>query len=600
MAGRVLELKFIADVANLQKGFSKAGKDGQKFGKQVSGTVGLGLNKLKLGALGAGLALGTGLVKGLQGSVQAALEAEESQARVDAALQKVGATSAVFKGKVDGAITSLSQMSGFDDEDLANAFADMTRTTGNAQASLKNMAVVADLARAKNIPLAQAARIVGRVQNGNTGILKRYGIELKKGATAQDALAAMQRKFGGAAKAYGETTQGSIDRAKVAFGNLQESVGQQLLPAIAWGAQRVAELLNRYGPVVAEKLGVAVNWVKQHWPEIRQKIGEVMAALEPIIRPVLDNIRQIVAAFSAAFRGDWGEVWNRVKAILRNSLTALWNYLKLVYPKIGAAALAIGKAILEKIKEQLPKIPPAVNAALSALWAKVKEYAPKVGAAALALGTALFNKIREKVAEVPGKVTALLGQVPGVIRAAAGAIGSAAASIGSAIFNGITGALSGLGGWITGKVQSAIRSIVGYFNDAQVPRMSQTFSTPSFTIPNPLPIGPDFSVPSYSHTFSLGPYDLPNIPLPFADGGIVRARPGGLVARIGEAGQDEAVIPLPRGLRAGVGGTTIVVHQHIAGSVVTERQLFDTWTRAAKRETRRVGAFIPAGSVRTT
>ena len=128
--------------------------------------------------------------------------------------------------------------------------------------------------------------------------------------------------------------------------------------------------------------------------------------------------------------------------------------------------------------------------------------------------------------------------------------------------------------------------------------MSQTFSTPSFTIPNPLPIGPDFSVPSYSHTFSLGPYDLPNIPLPFADGGIVRARPGGLVARIGEAGQDEAVIPLPRGLRAGIGGTTIVVHQHIAGSVVTEQQLFSRWVDHVERQARRDRAILPAGSVR--
>lgn len=45
-----------------------------------------------------------------------------------------------------------------------------------------------------------------------------------------------------------------------------------------------------------------------------------------------------------------------------------------------------------------------------------------------------------------------------------------------------------------------------------------------------------------------------------AGGGIVRARPGGTLARIGEGGQDEAVIPLPR---AGMGSVSI-------GSIVIE------------------------------
>jgi TP901 family phage tail tape measure protein len=48
-------------------------------------------------------------------------------------------------------------------------------------------------------------------------------------------------------------------------------------------------------------------------------------------------------------------------------------------------------------------------------------------------------------------------------------------------------------------------------------------------------------------------------PVPLATGGIVRARPGGLLARIGEGGQDEAVVPLGRGGRGGAGGSTIVI-----------------------------------------
>jgi hypothetical protein len=49
-----------------------------------------------------------------------------------------------------------------------------------------------------------------------------------------------------------------------------------------------------------------------------------------------------------------------------------------------------------------------------------------------------------------------------------------------------------------------------------------------------------------------------------AQGALVRARPGGTLAVIGEGRYDEAVVPLPRG-RASVGGGD--VHIHIEGGL---------------------------------
>ena len=56
----------------------------------------------------------------------------------------------------------------------------------------------------------------------------------------------------------------------------------------------------------------------------------------------------------------------------------------------------------------------------------------------------------------------------------------------------------------------------------------------------------------------------------FADGGIVKARPGGILAQIGEAGQDEAVIPLDRA--GGFGDVNIFIQGGInpGGSSVDE------------------------------
>lgn len=47
-------------------------------------------------------------------------------------------------------------------------------------------------------------------------------------------------------------------------------------------------------------------------------------------------------------------------------------------------------------------------------------------------------------------------------------------------------------------------------------------------------------------------------PTPMATGGIVRARRGGTVVRVGEAGQDEAIVPLPAGLGRGGSGRVVI------------------------------------------
>lgn len=73
--------------------------------------------------------------------------------------------------------------------------------------------------------------------------------------------------------------------------------------------------------------------------------------------------------------------------------------------------------------------------------------------------------------------------------------------------------------------------------------------------------------------------------VPMAEGGIVRARPGGTLALIAEAGRDEPVVPLDG--RHSLGGTIIKIDVH--GTVVTERELVDLIDRAQARANARNG-----------
>lgn len=78
--------------------------------------------------------------------------------------------------------------------------------------------------------------------------------------------------------------------------------------------------------------------------------------------------------------------------------------------------------------------------------------------------------------------------------------------------------------------------------------------------------------------------------IPLAHGGIVKASPGGTIARIGEAGRDEAVIPLPR--NGGLGGNQTVVNINVSGSLIHERDLEDVIARAAQAWSRRNGPLL--------
>jgi len=68
------------------------------------------------------------------------------------------------------------------------------------------------------------------------------------------------------------------------------------------------------------------------------------------------------------------------------------------------------------------------------------------------------------------------------------------------------------------------------------------------------------SIPSFVPIIGGDSITLPKMAVPhLADGGVVQARPGGTLALLGEAGRDEAVIPLNKAGR-GMGGSNITVN----------------------------------------
>jgi lysozyme-like protein len=239
--GGNVRVRFGADTTDLQRGTRKAETSLDRMEKSGSKS----LSNLKKASLGAGAALAGGLVLGAKESAEAAIEAEKANKRLEAQLKASGISYKRHEDQIKRVIDAHSRLSGFDDEDLGDSFTNIIRIVGDVDKALELNTIAMDFARAKHMDVAKAGELVGKVAGGNTGILSRYGIQIDKGASSTEALGLLQQKFAGQAEAYGKTTAGSVDRSKVAFENLGETIGSHITPIIARVAEGFSELVRQ-------------------------------------------------------------------------------------------------------------------------------------------------------------------------------------------------------------------------------------------------------------------------------------------------------------------------------------------------------------------
>lgn len=254
--------------------------------------------KIGFGAAAAGAAIGLDFLKK---SVDAAKVAQESQKRLETQLKASGIAYRAHAARIDEVIKKQAELSAFAEHDLKDAFTTLVRATGSVTVSMRDLGLATDIARAKHLDITKAAEALGKVQAGNIGVLKRWGIamdpvtaaqdklkasiqrqvqaleaqaktvtgtaktaiegriqalrnesagELKaakatdKTATSQAALASLQKHFAGQAKAYGDTAAGAQDKFRNAVEKLQEKIGGALLPIITKVTTKVTKFVD--------------------------------------------------------------------------------------------------------------------------------------------------------------------------------------------------------------------------------------------------------------------------------------------------------------------------------------------------------------------
>lgn len=191
-------------------------------------------------------------LKFAKSAITAAIEDDAEQQKLIATLKARGLTTEQATKRTNDLIAAGQKLAFTDSEtrkafEIASAF---SRKYSNQQ---KILATAQDLARAKNISLEAATKLVGRAFDGSTGALSRYGIQIKKDTKGLEALAAVNKKVGGVAEQYSKTFAGQFAIVKDSINETVEAIGYAI--GGGEGLPTFVRLLEGIRPVLDDVLG---------------------------------------------------------------------------------------------------------------------------------------------------------------------------------------------------------------------------------------------------------------------------------------------------------------------------------------------------------
>lgn len=210
------------------------GELGQVFDQVGTGIDEIGKHATSMGAKITGVgALVTGLGVGLQAAGSKDKAAAE---QLSAAIGATGQSASDYKEAIDKAIKA-NENYGHGAADTQTALMNLTAATNDPKKALSEMSVVANLAAAKHISLADASTQVAKILGGSGArTLAQYGIHMAttgdKTKNAQDALDLLSGKLKGQASASVDSFGGKVTVAKTKLGDWTAEIGQKFGPAL--------------------------------------------------------------------------------------------------------------------------------------------------------------------------------------------------------------------------------------------------------------------------------------------------------------------------------------------------------------------------------
>jgi hypothetical protein len=373
-------VRVLGDLSNLNKSFTTAQSAGTKaaqgmhtaftgmlgalnqtgvlgpFGDALAGidtaldSVGKHAKDIGPAMIGVGGALaGVGVGLAALGSADQAAHSQLQQA-----IAATGKSYDDYAGKVDSAVKHQEKF-GDTASQTEDALRILTQATGDPTKALNDLSIATDLAAAKHETLDTAATAVGKAYNGNTKILKEFGItttgNTKSVAAHTQAINELAAKLHGQASAAADTFTGHLDAVKAHLEDVAASFGQKYGPAITAAGTAMAGLgatieVTRtvLGLFTTAEEGAAAGADALAASELTADAAGIgMIATVGLVGLALVAL----AAAAYAIYRNWNTIWAAMKAVVVD----VWDWIQKNWPLLLAIILGpIALAALEIVR----------------------------------------------------------------------------------------------------------------------------------------------------------------------------------------------------------------------------------------------------------
>lgn len=380
------------------------------FSKDTEKGVSSGLGSVaKKVAIGFGAVLAAGSAVHFVGEfVKAAAEAQKISRVTDAILQSTGSAAGLSATQVGDLATSLSNLTGIDDdviqaaENILLTFTSVRDAAGEGndifsrttEAAL-NMATV--LGGDPTSAIQQLGKALNDPAEGLTK-LTRSGVVftqqqkdmVEQLVAAGDTLGAqkiildeLDKEFGGAAAAAADP----FDRLKVATDNLKESIGGALIPVLAPAATALANLVSNNQEAIAggitrafDALGSVIRFLEPGVRNVARAFQFMFEQIEPVVSAIAEFVSDHLPSLSGALAENTPLVEAFSTAIVAIATS---------FAAIGVASAALGPlAPVASLLGGLAEFVPILGAAAGPLLVIAAAFA-----AAAAGGVLLFQRV---------------------------------------------------------------------------------------------------------------------------------------------------------------------------------------------------------------
>jgi hypothetical protein len=570
------------------KGLGKARKDVNSFDKTVK----------SLGrTLGATLSAAAVVSFG-KASVKAFLADDKAAATLTKTL---GNLNLAFEDqRVKAYIANLEATSGVLDSQLRPAMQSLLTTTGSVSKSQELLGLALDVAAGSGENLVTVSQDIAQAFVGNTRGLRKYNLGLTqtelKTATFADLQERLNKQFSGQNAAALDTYAGKISLIKVAYDNLQETVGKGLVDSFALlagdtGIGKTTKAIDDLGKAIADTvygiasivaeiqrldnglsggtIGRLIAWSIKYSPAgILRNLGAAQSIKpQPFSTPMtisgqstqnsLSGVEKMRAQAEA-------EALKRAKALAASQKVQLANAKKLAYEAQKKLALEKASAVLNQANKLFDM--DRIQLAAAAMNKQTEEDRVRIRLKTNILE--LEDAIAEGNIQGAARFAALItedARLLGVLRANAFALSDVP---------------NPFDAWMR-SLEAALAALLAITNYVPPTTSKYTLSNPiaNASLQQGLAAGSSLAdalsgaryagqgAAAWNAANPGNPAYIPKM----AEGGIVT---NATMALIGEAGP-EAVIPLSK--MGSMGGTYITVN--VSGSVTTERDLVDAITQ---------------------